>query len=161
MTNDFPLEILFGDEAACRKFLPCCALRFGDGGYWSSASALASNPLETPKTLGIECIFYFCSSNYSPSTFLISPAPKPVKVRLCLGLEKPGPTGPCRSEMGALVDGRRSLESAGFDMIESKFGNHDDEKKKGEGLRRLKKSRTCIPGYKQARAQALGYLVRG
>lgn len=29
-----------------------------------------------------------------PSTLLISPAPKPVKVRLCLGLEKPGPTGP-------------------------------------------------------------------
>ena len=61
--------------------------------------------------------------------------------------------------MGALVDGRRSLESAGFDMIESKFGNYDDEKKKGEGLRRLKKSRTCIPGYKQARAQALGKVI--
>jgi hypothetical protein len=121
MTNDFPLKILFSDEAVCRKFLPCFALRFGDGSYWSSAPTLASNPLETAKNLGIEYIFHFGSSNYSPSTFLISPAPKPVKVRLCLGLEKPGPTGPCRSEMGALVEGRRSLEAAGFDMIESNF----------------------------------------
>jgi hypothetical protein len=120
MTNDFPLEILFGDKAACRKFLPCCALRFGDGSYWSSASTLASKALEIAKNLGIERDFRFCS-NYSPSTFLISPAPKPVKVRLCLGLEKPGPTGPCRSEMGALVEGRRSLEAAGFDMTESNF----------------------------------------
>jgi hypothetical protein len=106
--------------------------------------------------LGIECIFHFCSSNYSPSTFLISPAPKPVKVRLCLGLEKPGPTGPCRSEMGALVEGRRCLGAAGFDMFESNFRICDDEKKKGERLRRLKRSRTCIPAYKEARAQALG-----
>ena len=43
-----------------------------------------------------------------PSTLLISPAPKPVKVRLCFGLENPGPTGPCRSEMGVLVEARRS-----------------------------------------------------
>lgn len=40
------------------------------------------------------------------STFLISAAPKPVAVRLCLGREIPsGPTGPWRSEMGADVDG--------------------------------------------------------
>jgi hypothetical protein len=52
MTNDFPFEILFGDKALCREFLPCCALRFGDGSYWSSALALASNPLENPKGLG-------------------------------------------------------------------------------------------------------------
>lgn len=44
-----------------------------------------------------------------PSTLLISPAPKPVKVRLCFGLVNPGPTGPCRSWMGAEVEGRRSL----------------------------------------------------
>lgn len=43
---------------------------------------------------------------------MISPAPNPVKVRLCLGLEKPGPTGPFRSVIGALVDGRRSLGGA-------------------------------------------------
>jgi len=40
---------------------------------------------------------------------LISLAPKPVKVRLCFGLLKLGPTGPCRSDIGALVDGLRSL----------------------------------------------------
>ena len=40
------------------------------------------------------------------STFLISAAPKPVAVRLCLGREIPsGPTGPWMSEMGADVDG--------------------------------------------------------
>jgi hypothetical protein len=50
--------------------------------------------------------------SFVPSTLLISPAPKPVKVRLCLGLEKPGPTGPWSSEIGALVEGRRSLGAA-------------------------------------------------
>lgn len=45
----------------------------------------------------------------SPSTLLISPAPKPVKVRLCLGREMPaGPTEPWMSTMGAPMDGRRS-----------------------------------------------------
>ena len=39
------------------------------------------------------------------STLLISAAPKPVAVRLCLGREMPsGPTGPWRSEMGADVE---------------------------------------------------------
>jgi hypothetical protein len=52
-----------------------------------------------------------------PSTLLISPAPKPVNVRLCLGLENPGPTGPCRSDSGALVEGRRSRGAAGFDTV--------------------------------------------
>ena len=42
------------------------------------------------------------------STFLISLAPKPVAVRACLGLVKSGPTGPLRSEIGALVDILRS-----------------------------------------------------
>jgi hypothetical protein len=43
------------------------------------------------------------------STLLISPAPNPVKVRLCFGREKPGPTGPCISEeMGAPIEGFRS-----------------------------------------------------
>lgn len=54
---------------------------------------------------------------YIPSTLLISPAPKPVKVRLCLGLEKPGPTGPCRSEIGALVEGRRSRGVVVLDIV--------------------------------------------
>lgn len=40
------------------------------------------------------------------STLVISAAPKPVAVRLCLGREIPsGPTGPWRSEMGADVEG--------------------------------------------------------
>ena len=40
------------------------------------------------------------------STLLISAAPKPVAVRLCLGREMPsGPTGPWMSETGADVDG--------------------------------------------------------
>jgi hypothetical protein len=42
------------------------------------------------------------------STALMSPAPKPVAVRLCFGLVKPGPTGPDKVEMGALVEGLRS-----------------------------------------------------
>ena len=43
------------------------------------------------------------------STALISPAPKPVTVLLCLGRVKfAGPTGPFRSARGALVEGRRS-----------------------------------------------------
>lgn len=39
------------------------------------------------------------------STFWISFAPKPVTVRLCFGLVKSGPTGPFKSEIGALVEG--------------------------------------------------------
>ena len=42
------------------------------------------------------------------STLLISDAPNPVTVRLCLGLMNSGPTGPFKSEMGALVEGLRS-----------------------------------------------------
>jgi hypothetical protein len=43
------------------------------------------------------------------STVLISPGPKPVTVLLCFGRVKlAGPTGPCKSEMGALVEGRLS-----------------------------------------------------
>lgn len=45
------------------------------------------------------------------STFLISPALKPVTVRLCFGLVKSGPTGPLSSEIGALVEGLLLLVS--------------------------------------------------
>lgn len=38
----------------------------------------------------------------------MSPAANPVAVRLCFGREKPGPTGPCRVEMGAPVESLRS-----------------------------------------------------
>ena len=49
------------------------------------------------------------------STLLISPAPNPVKVRLCFGREKPGPTGPCiRDEIGAPIEG---LLSRGADWV--------------------------------------------
>lgn len=43
------------------------------------------------------------------STLLISAAPKPVAVRACFGRVKSGPTGPLSSDMGALVEGLRSL----------------------------------------------------
>lgn len=57
-------------------------------------------------------------SSVLPSTLLISPAPKPVKVLLCLGRLIPaGPIGPWRWETGALVEGRRSRGMAGFDMM--------------------------------------------
>jgi hypothetical protein len=46
------------------------------------------------------------------STALMSPAPKPVAVRMCLGLEKPGPTGPVSVEMGAPIEGLRSRGAA-------------------------------------------------
>jgi hypothetical protein len=35
-----------------------------------------------------------CGSGIEASTALISEGPKPVTVLLCLGLVKPGPTGP-------------------------------------------------------------------
>ena len=44
------------------------------------------------------------------STPLMSPLPNPVNVRLCFGRENSGPTGPWSSEIGALVDGLRSLD---------------------------------------------------
>lgn len=51
------------------------------------------------------------------STLLMSLGPKPVTVRLCLGREKLGPTGPWRSEMGALVEGLRSRGEGAVDAI--------------------------------------------
>src|SRR5271170_2701480 len=50
-----------------------------------------------------------CASGIADSTLLISSGPTPVAVRLCLGLLKPGPTGPCNCEMGAPTEGLRSL----------------------------------------------------
>jgi hypothetical protein len=43
------------------------------------------------------------------STLLMSAAPKPVAVRLCLGRLKPGPTGPTNVEVGAPIESFRSL----------------------------------------------------
>lgn len=58
------------------------------------------------------------------STLLISDGPKPVAVRLCLGLVNSGPTGPLSSEMGALVEGLLSrvvvVEVAMVEYIEPK-----------------------------------------
>ena len=56
------------------------------------------------------------------STALISPAPKPVAVRLCLGRVKPGPTGPCNVEIGALVEGFRSLGAEAVAAAMVRFG---------------------------------------
>lgn len=56
---------------------------------------------------------------YEPSTFLISLAPKPVKVRLCFGREMPaGLTEPTISTIGAAVEGRRSLVGRPDAMLE-------------------------------------------
>lgn len=53
------------------------------------------------------------------STLLISEGPKPVKVRLCLGRLKPGPTGPWRSAMGAPTEGLRSRRGEVMVVVES------------------------------------------
>jgi hypothetical protein len=50
------------------------------------------------------------------STLLISLGPKPVTVLLCFGRVKAGPTGPCKSPSGALVEGLRS-RGEGFAAI--------------------------------------------
>lgn len=55
-----------------------------------------------------------CGSGIEASTALISAGPKPVTVLLCLGLVKPGPTGPWSSERGALIEGLRSLAMEGL-----------------------------------------------
>ncbi len=67
-------------------------------------------------SVDMSCVNRVCSTTYASrmcsgmldSTALMSPAPKPVAVRLCLGREKPGPTGPVKVEMGAPVEGLRS-----------------------------------------------------
>ena len=53
-----------------------------------------------------------CASGMLDSTLLISSAPRPVDVLLCFGRVKPGPTGPWSCEMGALIEGLRSLDGA-------------------------------------------------
>lgn len=51
------------------------------------------------------------------STLLISPAPKPVKARLCLGRVNSGPMGPLSSEIGALVESLRSRAVVVVDIV--------------------------------------------
>lgn len=68
-------------------------------------SAQAPWVLETPAYASRMC------SGMLASTLLISPGPKPVAVRLCLGRVKPGPTGPCSWEIGAPMEGFRSRGS--------------------------------------------------
>ena len=63
------------------------------------------------------------------STLLISCAPKPVKVRLCLGLLKPGPMGPTRGSLGgAPTDGLRSRAGAALVAVAIVDGSHGDVK---------------------------------
>lgn len=74
-----------------------------------------------------------CSLGMLFSTFLISPALKPVTVRLCLGLEKPGPTGPLSSEIGALVEGLLLLDSlAMFGIEKREEGRREKEEERRE-----------------------------
>jgi hypothetical protein len=58
------------------------------------------------------------------STALISNGPNPVKVRLCLGRLKPGPTGPWRSDMGTPTEGRRSRDKGLEDMVVDDSGSN-------------------------------------
>lgn len=71
-----------------------------------------SPPSPSVATLGLGLGFGDLKSkaeSHSPSTLLISLAPKPVCVRLCLGREMPaGPTAPWMSTIGAPMEGRRS-----------------------------------------------------
>jgi hypothetical protein len=82
--------------------------------------AVENHPISKGSVLGYTTALIEAIERYGdidlPSTLLISPAPNPVKVRLCLGLVKPGPTGPCRS-IGAPVLGRRSLGAVEFDIL--------------------------------------------
>lgn len=68
--------------------------------------------------LGLATHAALCVSGISASTFLMSPGPYPVMVRLCFGLVMPaGPMGPCSSSMGADVDGLRCREVVAAAMI--------------------------------------------
>lgn len=58
-----------------------------------------------------------CGSGMLASTLLISPGPKPVTVLLCLGRVNCGPTGPLKSDSGALVEGRRSRGCVAFAVV--------------------------------------------
>lgn len=69
------------------------------------------------------------------STLLISPGPKPVAVRLCLGLlMDSGPIGPLRSEMGALVEGFRSRVLVPLVAMIADTGDSRIKKKPSEGF---------------------------
>lgn len=71
------------------------------------------------------------------STFLISAAPKPVAVRLCLGREIPsGPTGPWRSVIGAFVDGLLSRVLVAMVVVEGSIRGEVLEE--GDVVRRMK-----------------------
>jgi hypothetical protein len=96
MADDLFLEALRVCEGEGLVFLPGRALRLGNRSCPERAT-LAMLTSEASRLIG------------PPSTLLISPAPKPVTVLLCLRRVRPGgPTGPIRSEMGAPVLGRRS-----------------------------------------------------
>jgi hypothetical protein len=95
----------------------------------------------------MECTYAVrCGSGIEDWTALISEGPKPVAVLLCFGREKAGPTGPCRSDRGAEVEGFLSLrdkegrlsnfgcESRSSDMI----GELNWAVEKVKGLKRTK-----------------------
>lgn len=98
---------------------PClsCETRGGETGGCSPSS----NPREIIAKMGRKWREQRSERNdHTPSTLLISLGPRPVAVRRCFGLDKPGgPTGPWRSEIGALVEGRLSLDGEeGLDMVQ-------------------------------------------
>ena len=72
-----------------------------------------------------------CGTGILASTLLISAAPKPVAVRLCLGREMPsGPTGPWRSVMGADEDGLLSRVRVAMIGYEGSMGGKGGRKGK-------------------------------
>ena len=99
MANNLLLKAVLVLEAAGLVFEPSLALAFGNRGWLKTG--VSGGPYSYGVTQG---------DNIIPSTVLISPAPKPVRVLLCLGRETPaGATPPWISTRGAPTDGLLSL----------------------------------------------------
>lgn len=106
MADNLLFEAVLVLEAIGLMLEPSLALRLGDGGW------------KTTKLLVTVCELgkYKCL----PSTVLISPAPKPVRVLLCLGRETPaGATPPWMSTRGAPTDGLLSLRGIRCGVVEA------------------------------------------
>ena len=114
MANNLLFEAVLVLEAAGLVFKPSLALGLGDGS-WLKADVRGG--LYIVETLGgvLSSI---------PSTVLISPAPKPVRVLLCLGRETPaGATPPWISTRGAPTDGLLSLRGTRCVVVEAIVGD--------------------------------------
>jgi hypothetical protein len=103
VTNSFSLKLVrrgewLGHLRYSQHPALVCTGRHGRSGYVGYAGRL-TNFLQASRW----------GSGMLASTLLISLGPKPVTVLLCFGRVKlAGPTGPLKSAMGALMEGRRS-----------------------------------------------------